>query len=248
MVVAPLARFAARNLRARRDVIPIVGTVINRVQQQALMLRVGAQIGFFEQPIQNRQARLEVALAVLLALVPQITAKAQKSLGGNRRRRGIDRFVIVEGIGGLRLIIAELMQIGRAGIPVRNAILGGILDPVVAGRARDFEPEILDRLPSAVGFQFVVGQRRKEFELFGIAGNDPRLPARPSRERRVALLRTRATVIAVIGVEDSLMRRAAALVPAVAALAVPDDEFRRDRGVIDQTLQQRDLLVALFEQ
>ncbi len=44
VVVAPLTRFAARNARPGRHVIPAVGPVIDRVQQQTVMRRVGAQV------------------------------------------------------------------------------------------------------------------------------------------------------------------------------------------------------------
>ena len=44
VVVAPLARLAARRSRARRHVVPSVRPVIDRVQQQTLMAGVGAQV------------------------------------------------------------------------------------------------------------------------------------------------------------------------------------------------------------
>ena len=44
VVVAPLARFAARRRGAGRHVVPAVRPVIDRVQQQSLMARIGAQV------------------------------------------------------------------------------------------------------------------------------------------------------------------------------------------------------------
>jgi len=54
------ARLEAHFL-AGGDVVPAVGAVINRVQDQALMLRVDAQVGFGEECVGNGQAGLLVA-------------------------------------------------------------------------------------------------------------------------------------------------------------------------------------------
>ena len=64
VVVAPLARFAAWNARAGRHVVPAVGPVIDRVQQQAVVA-VDAEIRTaVEQRVGHMQAGLLVARAV----------------------------------------------------------------------------------------------------------------------------------------------------------------------------------------
>src|SRR3954471_19600665 len=60
MIVAPLARLAAPRAGARRHMIPAVGPVIHRMQQQALVRGVDAQIGLTAQRIENLEARLRV--------------------------------------------------------------------------------------------------------------------------------------------------------------------------------------------
>src|SRR6476646_4166239 len=67
MVVAPLARLATRGTRASGHVIPPVWPVVHRVKQQALMVRVAAQIGtaLVDQRLEDAQPCLLVTAAVL---------------------------------------------------------------------------------------------------------------------------------------------------------------------------------------
>src|SRR6187455_1934104 len=51
VIIAPHAGLAARDLAARRDVIPAVGPVIYAVQQQSLVFPVGGEIRLGEQGI-----------------------------------------------------------------------------------------------------------------------------------------------------------------------------------------------------
>ena len=87
-------------------------------------------------------------------------------------------------------------------------------------------------------------QRGDAFELLGVAAHDPRQAARPGGEGRVALLRVRAAIGAVVHIEDALVRDAAAHVVGVAALAVIDGPLRGGARVLDEPAQQRNLLVA----
>ena len=83
---------------------------------------------------------------------------------------------------------------------------------------------------------------------FGEAEHRPGQAAGPRAERRVALLRRRAAIVAVVRVEDAFVGRAAGHVVRVAAFAVPDVVAGRVRGVLDEPLQQADSLVALAHQ
>ena len=54
------------------------------MQDEALMVRRFAQIGFVEERAQDRQAGLEVVLAVLFRVVFfEVMAQAEKALGGD---------------------------------------------------------------------------------------------------------------------------------------------------------------------
>src|SRR5262245_13208063 len=99
MVVAPLTRFAPRDSSARRNVIPSTGTVVDRVQQESLMLRVGAEVrpGRIEQRVEDPQARLLVPRAGGAAVF-QDESEPQQALRGDRRRRTVDRLDVVERI------------------------------------------------------------------------------------------------------------------------------------------------------
>src|SRR5438093_9570069 len=68
VVIAPHRTFAVRNLLAGGNVIPAVGAMINRVKEEALMLRVLGKVGFFEKRICHRQSGLAVARAILLVV------------------------------------------------------------------------------------------------------------------------------------------------------------------------------------
>src|SRR5829696_5707938 len=63
MIVAPHRRFAARNLPARRNVIPAVGPVIHAMQQQSLVLPIGGEIRFVEERAGNRESGLKIFYA-----------------------------------------------------------------------------------------------------------------------------------------------------------------------------------------
>src|SRR5262245_64091620 len=58
VVVAPHRRFPARDLPARRDVVPPVGAVVDGVQQEALVSRVRREVGFREERPGYRQPGL----------------------------------------------------------------------------------------------------------------------------------------------------------------------------------------------
>jgi len=71
----------------------------------------------------------------------------------------------------------------------------------------------------------LAGQRVQKLQLLGETADGPRQAARPGGEGRVTLLRIGAAVVAVVDVEDALVRHPAADVIGVAPLAVIDGVF-----------------------
>ena len=78
MVIAPHARFAAGHLSAGGNVVPVVGAMIDRMQQQALVFGLGGEIRFFHQSLGDRQAGLGVAFII------KNVSEANQSLCGDR--------------------------------------------------------------------------------------------------------------------------------------------------------------------
>ncbi len=88
------------------------------------------------------------------------------------------------------------------------------------------------------GVDFLVAKRVEEFELLGVAGDCPGQAACPGREARKSLLRIRTAIIAVVQIEDALVRRATAQVVGVAAFPVIDAVLGGRRNVLDCAGQQ----------
>ena len=103
--------------------------MIDGVQDEALVPVVGAQVRLIEQRIADGEAGLPVAL------LADAVAEPQQALRGDGGGRAVHRLMRVEGIGGARQVIAHACQARRAGVPVRDAIGGGMLDIEIAGRA-----------------------------------------------------------------------------------------------------------------
>src|SRR5262245_47707278 len=61
MVVSPHRTFAAGNFLARRNVVPAVWPMINRMQNQSLVLRFDREIRLIENCACDRQPRLPVS-------------------------------------------------------------------------------------------------------------------------------------------------------------------------------------------
>src|SRR4051812_46862527 len=129
VVVAPLARLAAGDVRTGRHVIPSVRPVIHGVQQEPLMGIRLTQVrpGSIEQCFDDAQPCLPVARTVLTARI-QKTSEAEQTLCSDRGGRAVDRLTIVEWIGRPRAPIAESRETRGAGIPAGNA--GGTRRPV----------------------------------------------------------------------------------------------------------------------
>src|SRR5208337_4686676 len=70
MIVAPHARLAAGNLAARGNRVPAVGPVIDAVQQDPLVLRIGGKLRVLMKPTQYRQVCVCVGRDVMTQRVP----------------------------------------------------------------------------------------------------------------------------------------------------------------------------------
>ena len=118
VVIAPHRTLAVRHLLAGRDIIPAVGTMIDRVQQQALVFGIRGEIRLVEQGIRHGQARLAIAVAVLLIasgrkIIPQANQALRRDGGGGT----VHRLPAVERVGGLREISAQAVQIAARPCP-----------------------------------------------------------------------------------------------------------------------------------
>src|SRR4029077_613905 len=109
----------------------------------------------------------------------------------------------------------------RPGVPVRNAVTRCGASNVEVGRGLRGLEHPLEHSRLAFEYRKIdVSQRVDELELFGEAEDRPCEPARPGRERRIALLAAWSAVRAVRRVEEALVRRAAAQIIVIALLAV----------------------------
>src|SRR6478672_3698516 len=187
MVVAPLARLAARHVRAGRDVVPPVRPVIDRVQQEPLVRWILTQIWprWIEERVDHAEPGLPVAGSV--TTFAQEPAEPEKTLSRDCRRRTIDWLAIVERISGPAAPVTERQQSRRSRIPVGHTVCtrGGFDVKVARGPRRVEHPG--DRLLVASFLERVARQRREKLELLGKAEHRPRQSARPGRERGVAL-------------------------------------------------------------
>src|SRR5205807_6756061 len=85
-------------------------------------------------------------------------------------------------------------------------------------------------------------------QLLGEAADRPGQSAHPGAEWRKALLRIWTTVTAVVNVEDAFMGRSPAHVIKIAPFAIINRELCRGRGVLDQSIEQRNFAISLPHQ
>src|SRR5437762_10200456 len=96
-----------------------------------------------------------------------------------------------------------------------------------------------------------VGGRRlpappaQELQLLGETEEGPRQPASPSAEWRVALLRIGAAIASVVNVENAFVCGAAAHIVGVAVLAIENRVASSRFRMLEETLEQRNFLIAL---
>lgn len=101
VVVAPHAAFAAGDFLSGWDVVPTVGAMVDGVEEKALVVGVGGEVGFGEEGAEDSEAGLEVG-GVL-----EVAAEAEKALGGDGGGGAVNGFEFVEGLGGAVEVMAE---------------------------------------------------------------------------------------------------------------------------------------------
>src|SRR5436309_15760858 len=123
------------------------------------------------------------------------------------------------------------MEIGRAGVPHRNAIGARMLEIKIGGCGSGPEKDGFSTGEGDKGpvlgaatrrIKKMMLQRSEKFQLLRVSKYGPRQTAHPGAESRVALLRVRAAIAAIIEIENAFVRRAAANIVSVAAFAVID--------------------------
>src|SRR5262245_22230450 len=129
MIVTPHRTFAIWNFLTALDVIPTVRTMVDGVQEQALVLGRTGKIRFAKQGVQNGQTGRAVVAARPL---PQITSQAKQTLSGDRRRGTVDRLIFVEWVRST-LHVTEEMRPGRSCIPDRDTAGETVLNIKIRG-------------------------------------------------------------------------------------------------------------------
>src|SRR5438105_3400966 len=104
--------------------------------------------------------------------------------------------MIVERISRTRLPVAELVEIGRAGIPVADTVTRRRLCYIkiarrASGLLQHHNVGLIDRF--------------EKLQLLGKTEHRPSETTRPRAERRIPLLGIRAAELAVVAVENGLM-------------------------------------------
>src|SRR5215210_6454675 len=85
VIVAPHARLSARHFPARRNVVPAIWPMINRVHEQTLMLCVGWEVSLVKKSSQHSQSSLPVTCAgFFVASIFQVMPEPEQPLCSNR--------------------------------------------------------------------------------------------------------------------------------------------------------------------
>src|SRR5690606_4038097 len=117
-------------------------------------------------------------------------AEADEALRGDGGGGAVHGLVGVEGIGVLLGDVAHGGPVERGAVPVGDAVEGGVaVDVVVGGGAGGLDKEVGDGAATADAVEVLAFDGVEEFELLGVAGDDPGGAAGPGGEGRVALLR-----------------------------------------------------------
>src|SRR5688572_27245770 len=95
--------------------------MVDRVEQEALVVLRSAEVRLVEQSPCDREASLRVSGAG----AAEIVAEPQQPLRGDRAGGSVDGLVIVERLGVARPPVAEARQTRRAVVPVRDAVARG---------------------------------------------------------------------------------------------------------------------------
>ena len=212
--------------------------MVDRVQNQPLMFRIGGQVRLLEQRCRHGQSGLPIARTLrFFTSVDEIVTQTNQPLRRDGRRRGINRLKVVVWIGTLGQIVAQSMDVSRTGVPGRDAIRTAILEIKIGGGTGRLEHHRGQFSSATKRLERRVLQRHEKLELLRIPAKRPGQTTRPCAERRVTLLRIRAPVTAIVQVEDTLVRRATAHVVMIPAFTVVNAVIRRRLGMMDEPLE-----------
>jgi hypothetical protein len=241
VVIAPHGGFAAGDFLAGRGEVPAVGTMVDGVEDEAFVVGIGGEIGLGEESFCDGEAGLEVAVAALgIAGALKIEAEAEQTLGADGGGAAVGRFVGVEGLGGAVEVIAHVGETGRAGVPVGNAVGGGVFEVEIGDGGGDMEEAGDDLGLAAERGELGFGEGFEEFDFLRVAAEDPGEAASPGGEGGVTLLAVGAAVGAVVDVENRFVGGASAHVVAVAAFAIEDGVASGGFGVLKQAGKEGD--------
>src|SRR4029434_1743277 len=101
MIVPPHARLSARNLPPRRHIIPAIGAVVDRMQDQSLVAFLGTQVGWGQKRVEDCHTGLPVSPPFFVqSLASQIASQTKQTLGGNGRCGAVHRLMVVVRVCG----------------------------------------------------------------------------------------------------------------------------------------------------
>ena len=245
MVVAPHGGLATGDFAPFRNMVPAVGAVIDSVEEKALVLGIGGEVGLREKSPSGGQSSGEISLgSFFVAFFLEDAGEAEKTLSGDGSGGAIHGFMFIERIGRAVEIIAEMDEARGASIPVRNAVGGSFAKVEVGGDAGDFEVAIEDLLFPSKVFEFGFGKKLKKFVLFGETAEEPGVTAGPGSKGGVALLGGGAAVGAVGYIKNGFMNDTAWNVVGVATFAVVDIVTGGGFGVLQGAVEEIDFGVV----
>src|ERR1041384_2851487 len=103
--------------------------MIDRMQNQALMVRILGKIRLPEYGVRDRQAGLPIASAIIpVADGNEVVAEADTPLSGDAGGGTVNGLPRIERIGRSGQVIAEPMEIRRAGVPHRNSVRTAVFE------------------------------------------------------------------------------------------------------------------------
>ena len=221
--------------------VPAVGAVIDGMEEKALVLGIGGEVGLGEKSPGGGQSSGEISLGgFFISFFLEDAGEAEKALGGDGGGGAIHGFMFIERIGGAVEVIAEMNEARGASIPVRNAVGGSFAKVEVGGDAGDFEVTIEDFLFPSKVFEFGFGEKLKEFVLFRETAEEPGVTAGPGGKGGVTLLGGGAAVGAVGDIKNGFMDDTAWNVVSVATFAVVDIVTGGSFGVLKRAMEEID--------
>src|SRR5258706_3427725 len=188
VIISPHRAFPIGNPLTGRDMVPSIRTMIDGVKQKTLVTRRCAEIRFSEQRPGDGERCLKVVRAgSAISVTRKIVSQSKQALGGNCRRRTVNRLRGVKWISGFVKIFAELLEARSATVPHRNNILATVRDIEIGcgfGCLQHPCQNAVTTIHSKNG-KVRFGQRLNELELLGKAADGPCQAAHPCGEPRI---------------------------------------------------------------